>query len=262
LKPSESGAAPPFVYFSYSGPAEIIAHRGYSARAPENTLAAIEAAIVAGADAVEFDLHVSADGVPVLFHDEGLNRTSSGTGPLRSLPLAALAELDAGSWFSEAFAGEPIPPFSDALAKVRGRVGRVYPEVKHYGGTVDLERMVESVAAAALLEATVFISMDWKALERMRSIQPALNVGYIVEKASRAREGIERATGDPRALVDFDHRLLLADPGLTDLAHARGVELAVWTVDDPTVASKLLALGVRHITTNRVSDLLTWKRSL
>jgi glycerophosphoryl diester phosphodiesterase len=248
--------------FAYAGPAEIIAHRGYSARAPENTLSAVEAAIASGADAVEFDLHVTADGVPVLFHDEDLNRTSTGTGPLRAQSLARLAELDAGSWFGDAFAGERIPTFDLALARVRGRVGRVYPEVKHYGGFADLARMVESVSASALLESTVFISMDWTALERMRSLQPELNVGYIVEKASRGRGAIDLAEGDPHALVDFDHRLLLADPALTDLAHARGVELAVWTVDDAVVADKLLALGVRRITTNRVSDLLAWKHGL
>jgi glycerophosphoryl diester phosphodiesterase len=262
LKRSGARARPAFAQFPYEGPAEIIAHRGYSARAPENTLAAVEAAITAGADAVEFDLHVSADGFPVLFHDEELDRTSDGSGPLRSLKLAQLAELDAGSWFAGTFAGEPIPSFRDALAKVRGRIGRVYPEVKHYGGPADLARMVELVSEAALLDSTVFISMDWDALARMRSFQPKLNVGYIVEKASRSRAAIELASGDPRALVDFDHRLLLADPALTDLAHGRGVELAVWTVNEPSVASGLLALGVRRITTNQVGDLLAWKRAL
>jgi glycerophosphoryl diester phosphodiesterase len=248
--------------FAYTGPVEIIAHRGYSARAPENTLVAIEAAIEAGADAVEFDLHVSADGVPVLFHDEELQRTSNGTGPLRASTLAQLAALDAGSWFSGAFAGEPIPAFSDALARARGRIGRVYPEVKHYGAQRDLARMVDAVTTARLQDLTVFISMDWGALEQMRGVHPALNVGYIVEKGSRSRDAIERASGDTHALVDFDHRILLEDPSLTDFAHARGVELAVWTVDDPVVASKLLALGVRRITTNRVGDLLAWKAGL
>jgi glycerophosphoryl diester phosphodiesterase len=248
--------------FAYSGPVEIIAHRGYSARAPENTLAAIDAAIAAGADAVEFDLHVSADGIPVLFHDEELQRTSTGSGPLRAATLAQLATLDAGAWFGAKFAGERIPAFSEALTRARGRIERVYPEVKHYGVQGDLARMVETVTAAALAEATVFISMDWGALEQMRRVHAALNVGYIVEKPARSREAIERASGDARALVDFDHRILLQDPSLTDLAHARGVELAVWTVDDPMVASKLLALGVRRITTNRVGDLLAWKASL
>jgi glycerophosphoryl diester phosphodiesterase len=241
---------------------EIIAHRGYSARAPENTLAAIEAAIEAGTDAVEFDLHVTADGVPVLFHDELLERTSSGKGPLRALRLVELGTLDAGSWFEPRFAGERIPPFADALECLRGRVGRVYPEVKYYGAHDDLTRMVDTVVTAGLADETVFISMVWEALEQMRRIQPSLSVGYIVEHPSRARAAIDRASGDAHALVDFDARILLADPALADTAHERGVPLAVWTVNDRATAASLLELGVRRITTNEVGDLLAWKATL
>jgi glycerophosphoryl diester phosphodiesterase len=248
--------------FAFSGAAEIIAHRGYSARAPENTLAAIEAAIEAGADAVEFDLHATADGVPVLFHDETLERTTDGAGPVRDKTLGELRGRDAGSWFGAAFAGEPIPTLGEALARLRGRVGRVYPEVKGYGSVEDLARMAEAVREAGLVDATVFISMDWAALERMRARVDDLNVGYIVEKAPRAHDGIARAAGDPRALVDFDHTLLLEDPALAEEAMRRGVELAVWTVDDPADAGRLLDLGVPRITTNRVAALTAWKATL
>jgi glycerophosphoryl diester phosphodiesterase len=248
--------------FTIPGAVEIIAHRGYSARAPENTLAAIEAAIAAGADAVEFDLHVSADGVPVLFHDELLERTSDGKGPLRASSLSALRKLDAGSWFAPRFRGEPIPTFADALERLRGRIGRIYPEVKYYGAADDLTRMVEAVTASGLTQQTVFISMVWEALEQMRRIEPGLNVGYIVEHPSRAPGAVERASGDTNALVDFDARILLADPSLVDRAEDRRVPLAVWTVNDRATAARLLELGVRRITTNEVGDLVAWKSTL
>ena len=248
--------------FAFSGPVEIIAHRGYSARAPENTLVAIETAIAAGADAVEFDLHVTADGVPVLFHDELLERTSDGSGPLRRVAYSELSKLDAGSWFGPHFTGEPIPRFVDALHRLSGRVGRVYPEVKHYGRRDDLDVMVEAVRAADLVASTVFISMDWSALGSMRGVHLDVNVGYVVERVERAHAAIERAAGDAHALVDFDARILLTDPSLAELAHRRGVELAVWTVDDRVTAAQLFHLGVRRITTNRVSDLLAWKATL
>jgi glycerophosphoryl diester phosphodiesterase len=248
--------------FAFSGPVEIIAHRGYSARAPENTLSAIEMAISAGADAVEFDLHVSADGVPVLFHDDILERTTDGSGPLREVSYLELSKLDAGSWYGPHFAGERIPRFTDALARLDGRVGRVYPEVKHYGDRDDLDAMVDAVRTADLMASTVFISMDWGALGQMRSAYLDLNVGYIVEHVDRAHAAIERATGDAHALVDFDARILLANPALVELAQRRGVELAVWTVDDRTTAARLFHLGIRRITTNRVSDLLAWKGTL
>ncbi len=254
--------ARPSSAFAFAGPVEIIAHRGYSARAPENTLVALEAAVAAGADAVEFDLHVTADGVPVLFHDELLERTSDGTGPLRDVPYLEISKLDAGSWFGPHFAGEPIPRFTEALERLGGRIGRVYPEVKHYGGRDDLDAMIEAVRTADLFDSTVFISMDWTALGEMRGTHLDLNVGYIVERAERAHAAIERASGDARALVDFDARILLADPSLSELAHRRGVELAVWTVNDRVTAAQLYHLGVRRVTTNRVSDLLAWKATL
>lgn len=248
--------------FPFEGAAEIIAHRGYSARAPENTLVALETAITAGADAVEFDLHVTADGVPVLFHDDTLGRTTNGRGELRERTLGELRGLDAGSWFAPDFAAEPVPTFAEALSRLRGRVGRVYPEIKGYRTRDDLDGMAASVAEHALMERTVFISMDWGALEHLRSAHRELGVGYIVEKAARARDGIARAAGDAHALVDFDARLLLADPALADEAARREVELAVWTVDDPAVASRLRDLGVRRITTNRVAELMAWKATL
>ena len=248
--------------FGFSGAAEIIAHRGYSARAPENTLSAIEAAIEAGADAVEFDLHVTADGTPVLFHDETLARTTNGAGALSERTLAELRGLDAGSWFAPAFAGEPIPTFAEALGRLRGRIGRVYPEVKGYRNPEDLSRMVDLVVEHRLAESTVFISMDWDALDQMRSIPSPVNIGYIVEKESRARDAIGRAAGDIRALVDFRASLLLEDPSLAEEAARRGVELAVWTVDDSLEAARLLDLGVARITTNRVAELTAWKSTL
>ena len=248
--------------FGFPGAAEIIAHRGYSARAPENTLAAIEAGVAAGADAVEFDLHVTADGTPVLFHDETLGRTTDGEGAVRDRTLAELRGLDAGSWFGPAFAGEPIPTFAEALTLLRGRVGRLYPEVKGYRSPDDLGRMVDLVLEHGLAERTVFISMDWSALEQMRALLANLGVGYIVEKASRSRDAIARASDDAHALVDFKATLLLEDPSLVEEAARRGVELAVWTVDDPADAARLLDLGVRRITTNRVAELTAWKATL
>jgi glycerophosphoryl diester phosphodiesterase len=96
----------------------------------------------------------------------------------------------------------------------------------------------------------------------MRGAHLDLNLGYIVENVDRAHAAIERAAGDAHALVDFDARILLANPALVESAQRRGVELAVWTVDDRTTAARLFDLGIRRITTNRVSDLLAWKGTL
>jgi len=259
-----SGRSPngPQRSFPFEGEAEIIAHRGFSARAPENTLVAIDAAVVAGADAVEFDLHVSADGVPMLFHDDRLERTTNGRGAVRDRTLAELRTFDAGAWFAPEFAGEPVPTFAEALARVDRRLGRVYPEIKGHASDEELDRMVESVVEQEFVERTVFISMNWNALTHVRSRSNGAGIGFIVEKASRAQDALERAADDTLAIVDFDANILLADPSLADEAARRGVELAVWTVNDVAVAARLHAMGVRRITTNEVARLVAWKGTL
>ena len=103
------------------GDIEIIGHRGYAARAPENTLMSLEAALTAGARAVEFDVHVASCGTPVIIHDDVLDRTTDGSGPVSGQTVEQLRTLDAGSWFDPEFAGERIPTLADALDRVVGR---------------------------------------------------------------------------------------------------------------------------------------------
>jgi len=241
---------------------EIIAHRGFSARAPENTMAAIEAAISGGADAVEFDVHVSRDGEPVLFHDRTLERTTDGDGPLVDRALAELRSLDAGSWFGHDFVGERIPSLRHALERLAGWHGRVYPEVKGYRGESDLAHMVDLAKVRGLADRTVFISLDWEALRLLRAYDRDLSIGFVIEAAGRVEEAFDRAAGDPNALLDFRASLLLEDPALVERTLAERLDLAVWTVDDTADADRLLDLGVRRFTTNRVDDLVSWRISL
>lgn len=243
-----------------SATVEIIAHRGYSARAPENTLAALEAAIKAGADAVEFDLHTAACGTPVLFHDPMLSRTSNGVGPLRRRTLEQLKTLDAGKWFAPEFAGERIPSFEEALRALKGRIPRVYAEVKGFRELEDVDRMVRLAAGAAMLDAVIFLSLNWTLLDRMRGQDPALAIGYIAEEAPKVEEAISRARGDAGAIVDL--RADLVNEDVVRRLREQGTDLAVWTVDDPAEASRLFGLGVGRITTNQVGTLLDWKWSV
>ena len=248
--------------FSLDGPVEVIAHRGFSGRAPENTLAALALGVSAGADAVEFDLHATRDGIPVLLHDVTLDRTTDHSGAIAELTHAELAGIDAGSWFSPEYEGEPVPTVRSAFDLLGPAGVRIYPEVKRTGRPEDLHRVAELAEEARLLERTVFISMDWDALDTIRSAAPHALIGYIVERPARAEEAIARAAGDPRALVDFDARILLALPGYAAQAHERNVPLATWTVNSVDQAERLLALGVPRITTNEVADLVAWRETL
>ena len=241
---------------------QIIAHRGYSARAPENTLAALTLAARRGADGVEFDLHTAKDGEPVLIHDATLDRTTDGTGPVESLTSRELAGLDAGTWFADAYSGEPVPTLAEALAGPAARLDVIYAEVKATREPRDLDRIAEVVRTAGVFDRTVFISMDWEALDRIRVVEPTARIGYIVEAPTRSDEAFARALGDEHALLDFDARILLAEPTLAHRAHEAGVDLAVWTVNDAEQAHRLLDLGVRRFTTNEVELLQAWRDGL
>ena len=238
---------------------EIIAHRGYSARSPENTLVAIERAIAAGADAIEWDVHVAACGTPVLFHDVNLSRTSNGVGPIRRRTLAQLRALDAGRWFGPEFAGEKIPSLAEALELTRGRVQRVYTEVKGFRELEDLDRMVDIVRKAERIADHVFISLDWAILDRLAGRDSSVGIGYIVDRTECFDEALRHAASDGRSLVDLDHTLVLERPELARRAMEQGVTVTVWTVNDPEEADRLSAAGVTRFTTDQVEALRAWR---
>ena len=236
----------------------VIAHRGYSAKAPENTMAAMNLAIEAGARALEWDVSTAQCGTPVLFHDPHLGRTTNGVGPVRRRTLAQIQALDAGSWFDAAFEGETVPSLEEALRGVQGRVDRVFCEIKGYRELEDLDRMARIVAEADMRDAVTFISLDWKNVERIRGQDPEVAIGYIVDKAAEFDDALDRAVRDGNALLDLKHTLVLDDPSLAARAREAGVEVAVWTVNDPAEADRLLAAGVQGFTTDQVETLLEW----
>ena len=175
---------------------EIIAHRGFSARAPENTLPALEAAIETGVESVEFDLHTAACGTPVLFHDSMLGRTTNGVGPIRRRPVAQLKALDAGSWFGPEFAGERIPTQDEALADIKGRVYRVYQDIKGYREIEDLDRMVTVTRERGMADQTIFTSSDWVIMNRLRRFAPEIQRAYRAVSSDTLPGAVDRAILD------------------------------------------------------------------
>jgi glycerophosphoryl diester phosphodiesterase len=153
----------------------LYAHRGASAEAPENTLAAFRRALAVGADGIELDVHLSADGVPVVIHDETLERTTDGAGPVSAQSLAGLASLDAGGWFAPEFSGEGVPTLAEVLRLLAGRL-RLNLEVKDARAgwaVLDLLRHFPQTDA-------VLSSFDHSLLARLRRIAPDLPLAMLV----------------------------------------------------------------------------------
>jgi glycerophosphoryl diester phosphodiesterase len=152
-----------------------IAHRGASGYAPENTRAAFERAIAMGADATETDVQLTADGQLVLFHDETVERTSDGRGPLADYTLAELRALDLGNWYGATFAGERILTLDEALDEFASRIPFAL-EIKDPRAAVSLARLL---AARDIRDGVTIRSFSWGALLDARAVHPHLPYGFL-----------------------------------------------------------------------------------
>ena len=163
----------------------LIAHRGASALAPENTMAAFRLAVEAGADLVELDVRLSADGHPVVIHDAYLSRTTDGLGPVARTPLAALQRLDAGSWFAPRFAGERIPTLDEVLRWAQSCTPPIPLMVELKGGRRALKRGLAEACARLVLarrleEKVMFIAAHLGHLGWIRQAALPIATGTII----------------------------------------------------------------------------------
>jgi len=222
----------------------VTAHRGASTVAPENTLAAFEAAIDAGADAIEFDVRLSADGQVVVFHDSDFRRVAGDPRALERMRLADMRDIDIGSWFDPAFAGERIATLGEALAFIDGRALAL------------VELKPDAANAQALLDATLaevarsddpgrvmLASLSPELVRAARAAAPQVQVALF---ANAALPGTARRTDFD--MLGLNH--LQLGPGAVADARRRGYRLQAWTVDDPLRMARYLDLGVDDISTN------------
>jgi glycerophosphoryl diester phosphodiesterase len=224
---------------------QIVAHRGASGEAPENTLAAYRRALAIGVDAIELDVHLSADGEVVVIHDFMLGRTANGSGLVGDLPFAALRRLDAGRWFGDAFAGERIPALAEALDALR-RV-RVIIEIKngpiYYRGIAD--RVVTEVRNARHPAVTVS-SFDHPVLLDVEALAPDMPTAVLY--SARPIDPIRLARDAGAEILHPQWAHVRAD-GVA-AAHAAGLRVETWTVDDPGDLARLVDTGVDGIISN------------
>ncbi|HEX5045205.1 MAG TPA: glycerophosphodiester phosphodiesterase family protein, partial [Candidatus Polarisedimenticolaceae bacterium] len=222
---------------------EVIAHRGASVEAPENTLAAFRLAVEQGADFVELDVQESADGEVVVVHDSDLMKI--GGSPLKpwEATAAELRSVDIGSHAGPQFASERVPTLAEALAVAKGRA-KVIVELKSYGHDQHLEERVAAIVeAAGMQDECIYMSLDHAMAARMKALRPGWRCGLL------AAQTVGDLVSRPADFLAV--RTAMATPGFVRRAHAAGRDVYVWTVNDPAAMLGAMSRGVDGLITDR-----------
>ena len=230
----------------------VIAHRGASSYAPENTLAAFDLALAMGARHLELDVDLTSDGHVVVIHDDSVDRTTDGSGPVTGHTLAALRELDAGSWFGAAFAGARIPTLDEVLVRYQGRA-HVHAEIK--GHTTSLShRTADLVRHHRMVDQVTVTSVQRVRLEEMRAYAPELPTGWLVGEASEAT--ITQAHG--MAVTQICPSAKTVTPELVRRLHAEGFVVRAWGVTTEALMRQVVEAGADGMTVNFPDKLLAF----
>ncbi|TQK62904.1 glycerophosphoryl diester phosphodiesterase [Brevibacillus sp. AG162] len=208
-----------------------MAHRGWSGKAPENTMTAIRLALAEPAiKAMEIDVQLTRDGVPVLIHDFTLERTTNGRGLVMDHTLAELRELDAGSWFGDKFAGEKIPTLEEVLIAVRGRctlnielkaTSDMYPGIA--------EKVLALVEKHGMKQEVYLTSFDHDLIRHVRTLDQEVQTGLIVY--GRPVLMLEQMEAAGATILSMGYPFLTRE--LTVAAIEKGFKVIAWTLDDP-----------------------------
>lgn len=240
-----------------AGAPVVIAHRGYSAVAPENTLAAVEAARRLGVGYVEIDAHTTRDGVPVVLHDQTVDRTTDGTGDVAKLSSRYLRRLDAGSWFSPAFARQPLPTLDQVLDLLKPTPAvKLLLEIKGPETYPEVARMTRAVTSRGMTGQVLIQSFDKDALRHAKKAAPAIPRAYLTSLVDADPVAVSRELD----LVAYNPSIkgLRLREGAIEQLHQARVQLMVWTVDRPADWRWLRDRGVEGFITNQPGQLLGW----
>ena len=230
----------------------IIGHRGASAVAPENTLAAFEAAIVAGADGIEFDVRLSRDGVPVVIHDASLYRTGGVKRRVADMTFNELNQVDVGSWFNrDRFSTQRVPSLAQLLELVQSNKLLLYLEMK--GKRRELAHLADAccrvVEEHRLRDRVVFECLE---PETVRNIDPTLRTAALFRPPSSFI--LKRAIAAAASEIAVHHRLL--SNRLVEQARGANLKVVTWTVDDPAWVKRAQTTSIDALITNNPASLI------
>jgi len=259
-----------------SDPPLIIGHRGASAIAPENTLAAFTRAIQDGADGIEFDVRLSQDGVPVVIHDAKLARTGLIDGVVAELSAEVLARTDVGSWFSQRpnaydvdFSKEKLPSLQQVFDLFADSDALLYLEMKSQRG--DEKRLAAEVAGAirkhAIAERVIVSSFNLELVQGVKAIDSAIRTAALFEPRVsrpatlvRSSKLVKLAKACGAEEICLHHTL--AGRRLTEQAKKSQLEVVVWTVDDPEWIERARSLGVKALITNDPASMVRYRNAV
>ncbi|RDJ03905.1 glycerophosphodiester phosphodiesterase family protein [Rhizobium grahamii] len=242
-----------------TGPArnEVQAHRGASAVAPENTIAAFRAAAEQGCKWVELDVALLKDGTAVVTHDASVDRCSSSRGKLGDMVAADLAGIDGGSWFSEAFRGEALPTLALAIDRL-GELGlNVNVEIKQHAHHTSLAQLTETVHSHLRQRARhteiIISSFDVEALKAMHRLDPSYELAMLWSELPG--DWAEILTSIPATTIHLNYKALSF--GLLEEASHRGIKVRAWTCNAPHLLVPFWGAGLAGVITDNPSLFLT-----
>ncbi len=232
----------------------IIAHRGFSAIAPENTVSAFKLAIRSKADMIELDVQLTKDGTPVVIHDTKVDRTTNGTGKVKSFYLWVLRELDAGSWFDPKYKDEKIPTLEEVLNFVNGKLP-INIEIKSSAAKA-IEKIIAIIYELNMNEKVLISSFNPRILRKVRKLTEEIPTGFLYHYPVyfNIPKTLERLSS-----VVFIHNFKFTNTKLVEKIHNAGFKIFVYTVNKPNDIRKVINLGVDGIITD---DVRTAKRIL
>lgn len=225
---------------------DVTAHRGYSAKYPENTMAAFEGAVEAGADWIELDIHQSRDGQIFVMHDRNFRRTTGVNKNAWELDFDEIAQLDAGSYFSKTYAGEKIPLLSEVLEFAKEKEICLNIELKPTGHETEFEKgVVDLIRESEMVEQCVVTSQEYRVLEKIKSLDEDIRTVYVMGLAYGNVDRLEDADA-------FSIEASSVTKRMVSRVHNAGKQIFVWTVNTESGIRRMLDLKVDNIITNRV----------
>jgi glycerophosphoryl diester phosphodiesterase len=233
-----------------------VAHRGYCAVAPENTMPALTAAVLGGATYLEFDVRTTADGVPVVIHDRTVDRTTDGSGHVWDLTVDEIRALDAGSWFAPAYAGARVPLLAEVLDLPSPAL---LLEIKPPASLEEVKRVVGMVAERGLDRKTIVQSFDPEVVRMVRDAAPHLRRGLL--RMRFEADTVPLAKDLDVCCCNPTVKDVLGDAETVAELIGAGIAVMPWTANEISQWPALVEAGVAGLITDRTGELTGWTQS-